>query len=134
LTDDSSPHLELVTSFTFEAAHQLPHAPEHSKCRRLHGHSWKVEVHVSGAVDAETGWVIDYDDIQKACGPTHDALDHRHLNEIGGLENPTSEVIAIWIWERLVREIPGLSAIVVHETCTARCVYRGPVSGTTGPL
>ncbi len=125
-TPNPSPKLELVTSFTFEAAHQLPYAPEQSKCRRLHGHSWKVEVHVSGPVDAETGWVIDYDDIQEACRPAYEALDHRHLNEVEGLENPTSEVIAMWIWDRLVDHIPGLSAIVLHETCTARCVYRGP--------
>jgi 6-pyruvoyltetrahydropterin/6-carboxytetrahydropterin synthase len=69
--------------------------------------------------------VIDYDDIQRACGPVYDALDHRHLNDVDGLDNPTSEMVAIWIWDRLVAEIPGLSAIVVHETCTARCIYRG---------
>lgn len=120
--------LELVTSFTFEASHQLPRAPEHSKCRRLHGHSWKAEVHVRGEVDPTTGWVIDYDDIQRACAPVHDALDHRHLNDVDGLDNPTSEMIAIWIWNHLT-EIPGLAAIVVHETCTARCVYRGAAGG-----
>ena len=123
-TTEPQATLELVTSFTFEASHQLPRAPEPSKCRRLHGHSWKVEVHVSGTVDPTTGWVIDYDDIQRTCAPVHDALDHRHLNDIEGLENPTSEMIAIWIWNHLA-EIPGLAAIVVHETCTARCVYRG---------
>ena len=123
---DPSPRLNLVTSFTFEASHQLPHAPEHSKCRRLHGHSWKVEVHVAGAVDDETGWVMDYDDIKTACSPVYDALDHRHLNDIEGLENPTSEMIAVWIWERLTAEIPPLTRVVVHETCTARCAYSGP--------
>jgi len=120
------PQLELATNFTFEASHQLPHAPEHSKCRRLHGHSWKVEVHVRGPLQAETGWVIDFDDIQRACRPVYDALDHRHLNDIEGLENPTSEMVALWIWERLAADIPELSAVVVHETCTARCTYRGP--------
>ncbi len=125
---DTAPTLELVTNFTFEASHRLPHAPEHSKCRRLHGHSWKVEVHVCGEVDPTTGWVIDYDDIQTACAPVHDALDHRHLNDVEGLANPTSEMIAIWIWQRLTA-IPGLTAVVVHETCTARCVYRGAGSG-----
>jgi len=120
----TAPTLELVTNFSFEASHQLPHAPEHSKCRRLHGHSWKVEVHVRGEVDEATGWVIDYDDIQRACEPVYEALDHRHLNDVDGLSNPTSELVAIWIWNRLTA-IPGLAAIVVHETCTARCVYRG---------
>ena len=123
---DASPHLDLVTSFTFEASHQLPRAPERSKCRRLHGHSWKVEVHVSGAVDAATGWVMDYDEIMTACEPVHAALDHRHLNDVDGLENPTSEMIAVWIWEKLAAEIPPLTRIVVHETCTARCAYSGP--------
>jgi 6-pyruvoyltetrahydropterin/6-carboxytetrahydropterin synthase len=123
-----APRLDLVTSFTFEAAHQLPHAPDHSKCRRLHGHSWKVEVQVSGELQEETGWVIDFDDIQKACDPVYEALDHRYLNDIEGLENPTSEIIALWIWERLAAVIPDLAAVVVYETCTARCVYRGPQS------
>ena len=119
------PRLELATTFTFEASHQLPHAPEHSKCRRLHGHSWRIDVHVEGEVDATTGWVVDFDEIAAACEPIHHALDHRHLNDIEGLDNPTSETIAIWIWERLATSVPGLSKIVVHETCTARCAYRG---------
>lgn len=130
---DTPAHLELVTGFTFEASHRLPQAPEHSKCRRLHGHSWKVEVHVRGRVDAATGWVVDYDDIQRACAPVHDALDHRHLNDIDGLANPTSELIAIWIWDRLNGKIPRLSAVVVHETCTARCIYRGGESNAPPP-
>ena len=125
---EPAPQLELVTNFTFEAAHQLPHAPSHSKCRRLHGHSFKVEVHVCGGLGEETGWVMDYDEIQRVCEPVYDALDHRLLNEVDGLENPTSEIIAVWIWNRLEPNIPGLSAIVVHETCTARCVYRGPAA------
>lgn len=125
---DPDPRLELATTFTFEASHQLPNAPEHSKCRRLHGHSWKVEVHVAGAVDPTSGWVLDFDEIQRACGPVYDALDHRHLNDVEGLENPTSEMTAIWIWERLAPSIPGLARIVVHETCTARCLYEGPRS------
>jgi 6-pyruvoyltetrahydropterin/6-carboxytetrahydropterin synthase len=126
MSDRPRPRLELATSFTFEASHQLPRAPQASKCRRLHGHSWKVEVHVAGELDAETGWVIDYDEIQAACGPVHEALDHRHLNDVEGLENPTSEMVALWIWERLAPAIPGLARIVVHETCTARCTYAGP--------
>ena len=117
--------LELATSFTFEASHQLAHAPEYSKCRRLHGHSWKADVHVAGDVDPTTGWVIDYDEIHRLCAPLHDALDHRHLNDVEGLENPTSEAIAVWIWNRLKPELPQLVRVVVHETCTARCAYEG---------
>ena len=121
----SVPHLELATGFTFEASHQLANAPQHSKCKRLHGHSWKAEVHVAGEVDPVTGWVIDYDEIHRLCAPLRDALDHRHLNDVEGLENPTSEAIAVWIWERLKPELPLRVRVVVHETCTARCAYQG---------
>ena len=118
--------LELATTFTFEAAHQLHRAPEGSKCSRLHGHSWKVDVLVEGELDEEHGWVVDFDEIARAFEPVYDVLDHRHLNDIEGLETPTSELVAIWIWDRLANALPQLSGITVHETCTARCTYRGP--------
>jgi 6-pyruvoyltetrahydropterin/6-carboxytetrahydropterin synthase len=116
---------ELVKDFTFEAAHALPHAPKAHKCARLHGHSFKIEVRVEGEVDPAKGWLIDYGDIAKAFEPLYAQLDHYYLNEIPGLENPTSEQLARWIWERLKPALPELSAIVVQETCTARCIYRG---------
>jgi 6-pyruvoyltetrahydropterin/6-carboxytetrahydropterin synthase len=126
-TDSSGPpRLELATTFTFEASHQLHKAPAHSKCARLHGHSWKVDVLVEGELDEERGWVVDFDDIARAFEPVYDALDHRHLNDVEGLETPTSELVAIWIWNRLAGSLPELSGITVHETCTARCTYRGP--------
>jgi 6-pyruvoyltetrahydropterin/6-carboxytetrahydropterin synthase len=118
-------HVELKKTFRFESAHSLPKTPEGHKCRRLHGHSFRVTVHVSGEVDEERGWLIDYADIKEAWQPLHDRLDHYYLNEIEGLENPTSEVLARWIWERLETTLPHLSAITVHETCTSSCVYRG---------
>ncbi len=117
--------MELRKTFQFEAAHLLPHLPETHKCRRLHGHSFQVEVVVRGECDARLGWVMDYADITRAFKPLLDKLDHFYLNEIPGLENPTSEHIAIWIWERLKCRLPGLVEVVVAETCTARCVYRG---------
>jgi len=117
--------VELVKEFTFEAAHRLPRLPKTHKCRRLHGHSFRVEVHVEGECDPDLGWLIDYADIAKACAPVHRALDHYYLNEIPGLENPTSENLARWIWQRLKPKLPILNAIVVHETCNARAVYRG---------
>ena len=116
----------LVKDFRFEAAHRLPRVPEGHKCARLHGHSFRVEVEVVGEVDPEMGWVVDYADIKRAFSPLHDALDHRYLNEIEGLENPTSEVLAAWIWARLAPQLPGLARLVLHETCTSRCVYEGP--------
>jgi len=118
--------VRLSKSFTFEAAHSLPTFPEGHKCRRMHGHSFAVEVVVEGDVDPALGYLVDYGDIKRAITPIEDALDHRHLNEIDGLENPTSEVIAAWIWERVAPELPLLSAVIVRETCTSRCEYRGP--------
>lgn len=117
--------MELFKEFTFEAAHRLPAVPAGHKCARLHGHSFAVTVHVRGAVDARTGWVMDFGEIKAAFAPLHEQLDHRNLNEISGLENPTSEVLARWIWERLAGTLPGLSQVVVRETCTSGCVYRG---------
>ena len=117
--------LELRKTFQFEAAHLLPHLPESHKCRRLHGHSFKVEIVVSGECDPTLGWVMDYAEISRAFKPLWLQLDHFYLNEIEGLENPTSENIALWIWQRLKPELPLLKEVVVAETCTARCVYRG---------
>lgn len=117
--------VELRKSFGFEAAHLLPHVPDDHKCRRLHGHSFRVDVHVEGEVDPHTGWLVDYADIAAVFEPLRLALDHRHLNDVPGLENPTSEHVARWIWERLAPVLPALSAVTVHETCNASCTYRG---------
>jgi 6-pyruvoyltetrahydropterin/6-carboxytetrahydropterin synthase len=118
-------NVRLTREFTFEAAHLLPKAPEGHKCRRLHGHSFRVEVTVEGPVDPGTGWFLDYGDIKSAVNPILDELDHRYLNEIPGLENATSELLCAWIWERLKPPLPSLARVVVHETCEARCEYDG---------
>lgn len=117
--------MEIFKEFTFEAAHRLPNLPPEHKCSRLHGHSFRVRVCVSGAVDARTGWVMDFGDIKALCKPVIDELDHRYLNEIPGLENPTSERIAVWLWDRIRPLLPQLSAVEVRETCTAGCRYTG---------
>ncbi|MGW8943700.1 6-carboxytetrahydropterin synthase QueD [Streptomyces koyangensis] len=117
--------MEIFREFTFEAAHRLPNVPEGHKCSRLHGHSYKVIVHVEAPVDPETGWVMDFGDLKKAFKPLEAQLDHYYLNDIEGLENPTSEVLARWIWERLQPTLPALSALTVRETCTSGCTYRG---------
>lgn len=116
---------ELQCDFRFEAAHRLPNVPQEHKCRRLHGHSYLVTVHVRGPLDPELGWVIDYADIRRATEPVRARLDHYYLNEIEGLENPTSEILAQWIWDRLEPTLTGLTAVTVSETCTARCTVRG---------
>jgi 6-pyruvoyltetrahydropterin/6-carboxytetrahydropterin synthase len=118
--------VQIYKRFTFEAAHFLPNAPEGHKCRRLHGHSFAVELHVAGPVGEASGWVMDFGDLKKAFRPLYEQLDHRLLNEVEGLENPTSENVARWIWQRLAPQLPGLAKVVVQETCTAGCVYRGP--------
>ena len=120
---------EIWKEFGFEAAHRLPNVPAGHKCARLHGHSFRVAVHVRGALDPTLGWVMDFADLKAAWRPLHDALDHRYLNEIDGLENPTSEVLARWIWARLAPVLPGLAAIEVRETCTAGCRYTGDAGG-----
>jgi 6-pyruvoyltetrahydropterin/6-carboxytetrahydropterin synthase len=117
--------MELRKTFQFEAAHYLPRLPESHKCRRLHGHSFQVEIVVAGECEPELGWLIDYADITEAFKPVLERLDHFYLNEVPGLENPTSENIAIWIWKELKPKLALLSEIVLAETCTARCVYRG---------
>ena len=117
--------LDLRKKFSFEAAHLLPHLPKSHKCRRLHGHSFEVEIVVTGKVDRKLGWVMDYADMSAAFKPLWEQLDHRYLNEISGLENPTSEMIAGWIWKRLKPRLPLLTEVIVAETCNARCVYRG---------
>lgn len=116
--------MELYKEFTFEAAHLLPNVPEGHKCARLHGHSFRVRITIDGPLDPLLGWVIDFAELKAAWKPLHDALDHRYLNEIPGLENPTSEVLAVWIWHQLAPSLP-LSAVEVRETCTSGCIYRG---------
>lgn len=115
----------LTKSFRFEAAHWLPTFPEGHKCRRLHGHSFQVNVHVAGRVDETQGYLVDYGDIKAACEPIRKQLDHYCLNEIPGLENPTAENLARWIWQRLKPTLPLLTAVVIAETCTTTCEYRG---------
>ena len=116
--------MEIFREFTFEAAHRLPQVPEGHKCARLHGHSYRVEIHLRGDVDPVAGWVTDFGDIKAAFRPLYDQLDHNYLNDVPGLENPTSEVLARWIWQRLADVLP-LSAVVIRETCTSGCIYRG---------
>ncbi len=117
--------MEIFKEFTFEAAHRLPHVPVGHKCARLHGHSFRVELHVRGPVDLETGWVMDFADLKRAFQPLYDQLDHNYLNEVEGLSNPTSENLARWIWRRLRPALPTLSRVVVRETCTSGCIYQG---------
>lgn len=117
--------MEVFKEFRFEAAHRLPNVPDGHKCARLHGHSFYAAVYVKGPVGAESGWVVDFWDIKAAFKPVFEVLDHNYLNEIEGLQNPTSENLARWIWDRLEASLQGLDKVVVRETCTSGCIYRG---------
>lgn len=117
---------ELLRRYRFEAAHRLPAVPAEHQCFRLHGHTYVVEVRVRGDADDDAGWVVDFADIDLACQPAVDLLDHRLLNEIEGLDNPTSEHVARWLWDRVVTRVPGLHSLTVAENPDAACTYWGP--------
>jgi 6-pyruvoyltetrahydropterin/6-carboxytetrahydropterin synthase len=117
--------VDLVHEFGFESAHALPGVPAGHKCRRMHGHSFRAEIRVKGPVDPKLGWYVDYADVKAVVEPLREQLDHRTLNEVEGLENPTSEMIAKWIWDRVKPKLAGLACVTVRETCTNRCEYYG---------
>ena len=117
--------MKIFKEFAFESAHRLPNVPPGHKCARLHGHSFRCEIHVRGFVDPTTGWVIDFGDIKEAFEPLRLQLDHNYLNDIEGLSNPTSENLARWIWDRIQLARSDLSMVVVRETCTCGVIYCG---------
>ena len=114
----------ITKSFRFDAAHWLPHVPPEHKCRRLHGHTYTVVLGLEGEVDPRLGWVQDYNEVSAAFAPLRGELDHRCLNDLPGLENPTAEVLAAWIHARLVTALPLLADVTVKETPTTEAVYR----------
>ncbi|QCI18944.1 6-carboxytetrahydropterin synthase QueD [Buchnera aphidicola] len=114
----------IFKDFQFEAAHYLPNLPKQHKCRRLHGHSFFVRIEIKGEVDKDKGWIMDYKEIKLLFQPIYEQLDHHFLNNISGLENPTSEVLAKWIWDRLKPNLSMLSSVMVKETCTSGCRYK----------
>ncbi len=117
--------MEIFKEFSFEAAHRLPNVPEGHKCARLHGHSFRVNIVVQGQVGDHSGWVMDFADLKTSFKPIYTRLDHYYLNDIAGLENPTSENIARWIWQQLKPTLPELCRIEIRETCTSGCIYQG---------
>jgi 6-pyruvoyltetrahydropterin/6-carboxytetrahydropterin synthase len=121
--------MDLYTDFHFEAAHQLPGVPPTHMCARLHGHSYSVRVTVRGDVDPSTGWVMDFGQILAAIEPVRARLDHRYLNDIDGLANPTSENLACWLWKQLSPAIPLIHEVEVREMPNFGCIYRGHESG-----
>jgi len=117
--------MDIFNIFHLECARRLPHLPAEHPCSRVHGHSFRIEIHVSGPLDEQLGWVLDFADVDRAWAPIKAALDHRYLNDVPGLDNPTSEIMAMWIWDRLKPALPGLGKIVIQETATSGCIYTG---------
>jgi 6-pyruvoyltetrahydropterin/6-carboxytetrahydropterin synthase len=117
--------MKITQAFTFEAAHRLPHVPQEHRCHRMHGHSYGVRLELEGAVDPTTGFVVDFFDIESVFAPLLARLDHQCLNEVDGLENPTAENIAVWIWNRIKPSLPRLSQVTVHETTDCWVEYDG---------
>jgi 6-pyruvoyltetrahydropterin/6-carboxytetrahydropterin synthase len=118
-------NVELTKEYRFEAAHRLPRVPEGHKCARVHGHSYKVDIAVSGPVNPETGWLIDFGVIDEAWAVLFARFDHHNLNDVPGLENSTCENIAVYVWKELRSHIKELSAVTVWETYDSKCTYRG---------
>jgi len=114
----------ITKSFTIDAAHWLPNVPEEHKCGRLHGHTYKIIIGVEGDVTPDTGWIVDYNEIKAAFEPLLTKMDHFCLNEIPGLENPTAEVMAEWIFKQISKTLPQVSDITVCETPTTEAIYK----------
>lgn len=126
--------MDAYCEFTIAAGRRLTGVPADHPCARVHGHTFLVRLTVSGAVDRGTGFVLDFAQIQRAFAPVHEALDHRYLNDVPGLANPTSEHLAIWIWDCLRPALPELSAVEITETGSSGVVYRGERSVPAPPV
>ena len=120
--------MDIFRIFHLQCARRLPGLPDTHPCSRLHGHSFRVELTVSGPLDPKLGWVMDFAQFESAWQTVHTALDHRCLNDIAGLDNPTSENLAVWLWNTLHTQLPKLSKITVMETHDSGCIYLGPVN------
>lgn len=119
--------MRIYRDFNFEAAHYLPSAPPGHPNSRIHGHSFRARIWVQGEPDPETGLVLHFDDLSAAIAEAREALDHRMLNDVPGLEFPTLERITMWLWNRLANRVPGLARVeVLRDSCQEGCVYDGP--------
>jgi 6-pyruvoyltetrahydropterin/6-carboxytetrahydropterin synthase len=119
--------MQIYKEFLFEAAHYLPSATPGSANARIHGHSFRARIVIEGEPGAETGYVFHFEELARVMAATQDALDHRLLNEVDGLESPTLERIAVWIWNRLANRVPGLAQVrVSRDSCGEGCIYSGP--------
>ncbi|MAZ37706.1 MAG: 6-carboxytetrahydropterin synthase QueD [Crocinitomicaceae bacterium] len=115
----------IYKQFTFDSAHQLPNVPEGHKCKNLHGHTYHLTVYIEGDLNPKLGWVMDFSDLKAVLKPILDQLDHNYLNDIKGLENPTSEVLVVWIWNQIKPALPLLTRLELKETPTSGAIYEG---------
>ncbi len=115
----------IFKKFTFDSAHFLPHVADDHKCKNVHGHTYYLTVSVERELDEKLGWVMDFADLKKVLDPIVKRIDHKMLNEITGLENPTCEIFAIWIWNEIIDDLPGLKRIELNETPTSGAIYEG---------
>lgn len=117
--------MQIFKQFTFDSAHFLPNVPDGHKCKEIHGHTYRVVFYFEGELNPELGWVMDFGDLKQVLEPTIKRIDHKLMNNIPGLENPTCERIAIWLWEQVKPSLPMLCKVELHETPTSGAVYEG---------
>lgn len=117
--------MTIFKQFTFDSAHFLSKVPDTHKCKQIHGHTYRLVIYLDGPLHSDLGWVMDFGVVKQVVSPVIDILDHRLLNDIPGLENPTCELVAKWIWDQIKPGLPLLSKIELHETPTSGVVYSG---------
>lgn len=115
----------IYKQFTFDAAHYLPHVTDHHKCKKTHGHTYHLTLFFDGNISPDMGWIIDYSEIKNVVTPILKLVDHQFLNEVEGLENPTCELICIWLWKKIKPLITELKRIELKETPTSGAIYEG---------
>ena len=117
--------MDIYKIFKIESARSLPNLPDGHPCKNVHGHSFKIIITVTGDIQKDSGFVIDFKDLVAAFQPIHKLLDHSYLNEIEGLENPSNENLCVWIWKKLSKTLSGLKQIEIKETDLTGCIYKG---------
>jgi 6-pyruvoyltetrahydropterin/6-carboxytetrahydropterin synthase len=115
----------IYKKFSFDSAHFLPNVTDGHKCKEIHGHTYKLTVFLEGDLVDDLDWVVDFAEVKRAIKPIIDSIDHKLLNDIEGLENPTCEKIAVWLWDKIKPQLPQLSRIELNETLTSGCIYGG---------
>jgi len=117
--------MQIFKQFTFDSAHFLPYVPDGHKCKEIHGHTYYMTVYIEGNLDKKLDWIMDFTEIKGVIKPIIESIDHKLLNNLSGLENPTCEVLVMWLWNKIKPKIPLLTKIILNETPTSGTVYEG---------